>query len=280
MALTPGPSPETGEGSNVAAGVWCHETACVEQPSTIGPGTRIEPYAHIMAGATVGSGCRIGRNVVIARTAVVGDNVTIGHNVVVEDGVVLEEGVVCAPGVVFATVRMLRALPPSSGNEQQPNVGGEAAVGETETVTPFASKGTAPFLLTRTLGQSPFAAKPIVVPPTRDLGGQRHDSRRRNGRNLWRCRGWRGGHPRCAELRGDDRSARPRSEMVVPLHEAFAEPAPRSTFSARCPACGRSYRLIGTGAEEYSPAEERRRRKAELYRAERRFVESTVRHDR
>ena len=154
----------------MAAGVWCHETACVEQPSTIGPGTRIEPYAHIMAGATVGSGCRIGRNVVIARTAVVGDNVTIGHNVVVEDGVVLEEGVVCAPGVVFATVRMLRALPPSSGNEQQPNVGGEAAVGETETVTPFASKGTAPFLLTRTLGQSPFAAKPIVVRQHATLG--------------------------------------------------------------------------------------------------------------
>ena len=51
---------------------------------------------------------------------------------------------------------------------------------------------------------------------------------------------------------------------------------PRSKFSARCPACGRNYRLIGTGAEEYSPAEESRRRKAELYRMERRFVESTV----
>ncbi len=49
---------------------------------------------------------------------------------------------------------------------------------------------------------------------------------------------------------------------------------PRVTFTAVCPVCHLHYRLIGTGAEEYSPAEERRRRKAELYRLERRFVES------
>ncbi len=91
IGLTPDPSPD-GRGE-----LW-HETACVEQPSIVGPGTRIGPYAHVVGGATVGSGCRIGRNVVIAATAVVGDNVTIGHNVVVEDGVVFEDDVVCAPG--------------------------------------------------------------------------------------------------------------------------------------------------------------------------------------
>ncbi len=49
---------------------------------------------------------------------------------------------------------------------------------------------------------------------------------------------------------------------------------PRSTLVATCPVCHSHYRLIGASAEEYSPAEEARRRRAELYRLERRFVES------
>ncbi len=136
MALTPGSSPAAGEGSDMAAGVWCHETACVEQPSTVGPGTRIGAYSHVMAGATVGSGCQIGRNVVIAPTAVVGDNVVIGHNVVVEDGVVIEDEVVCGPGVVFATIRLPRAVPQLLGSE--------------------ADAGTVPIFVSAKMGQSPL----------------------------------------------------------------------------------------------------------------------------
>ena len=81
-----------------------HETALVEQPSTIGPRTRIGRFAHVKPGATIGADCDLGQNVVIGSTAVIGDGVKIGNNVVVDDGVVLEDGVFCGPGVVFATV--------------------------------------------------------------------------------------------------------------------------------------------------------------------------------
>ncbi len=49
---------------------------------------------------------------------------------------------------------------------------------------------------------------------------------------------------------------------------------PRFSLRAACPVCRRNYRLTGAGAEEYSPEEERRRRKADLYSQERRFVAS------
>jgi UDP-2-acetamido-3-amino-2,3-dideoxy-glucuronate N-acetyltransferase len=55
---------------------------------------------------------------------------------------------------------------------------------------------------------------------------------------------------------------------------------PQFSLSAACPACGLNYRLTGTGAEEYSPEEERRCRKAELYSLERRFVESITPRNR
>ncbi len=81
-----------------------HETACVEQPSTIGPRTRIGRFAHVKPGATIGADCDLGPGAVVGSTAVVGDGVRIGRHVVVDDGVVLEDGVFCGPGVVLAPV--------------------------------------------------------------------------------------------------------------------------------------------------------------------------------
>ncbi|MBU4272649.1 MAG: hypothetical protein KKE86_05260 [Planctomycetes bacterium] len=277
-ALTPYPSPnERGEvveqkkGTVPVSGkggqspfspeVWCHETACVEQPSMIGPGTRIGPYAHVMAGATVGSGCRIGRNVVIAPTAVVGDNVSIGHNVVVEDGVVLEEGVVCAPGVVFATLGMSRGLSQSSGNVQQPNVGGEAAVGEKGTV----SLPTAKRIVVRrraSLGTNATILDGVTVHIYAVIG---------TGAVVA------SDVPSYAVMIGVP--AR-QEKWLCSCTKGKLNLDPRFSLSAMCPACRLKYRLTSTGAEEYSPEEERRRRKADLYSLERRYVESITPRNR
>jgi UDP-2-acetamido-3-amino-2,3-dideoxy-glucuronate N-acetyltransferase len=246
---------ERAEQSGPVAGIWCHETACVEQPSIIGPGTRIGPYAHVMAGATVGSGCRIGRNVVIAPTAVVGDNVTIGHNVVVEDGVVLEADVVCAPGVVFATVRLPRAVPQLLGSEKQSDVGDETIIDEEAISSPPAAKrivvrqhailgANATILGGVTVDIYSVVGAGAVV--TSDVPSYAVVTGVPARRLKWLCR--------CTR------------------HSLNLDP--RSTFNAVCPTCHLHYRLIRTGAEEYSAAEERRRRKADLYRIERRFVES------
>ena len=109
--------------------------------------------------------------------------------------------------------------------------------------------------------------------------GQRHDSRRRNGPSIWRCRGRRGGYGRDVPSYAVVVECRPSSEMAVRC-ATFAEPRSGISLSAVCPACRLNYRLTSTGAEEYSREEERRRRKEELYSLERRFVESITPRNR
>jgi UDP-2-acetamido-3-amino-2,3-dideoxy-glucuronate N-acetyltransferase len=83
---------------------FAHESAYVDQPCTIGDGTRIWHFAHVMKGARIGAKCSIGQNVVISSTAVIGDGVKIQNNVSVYDGVVLEDHVFCGPSMVFTNV--------------------------------------------------------------------------------------------------------------------------------------------------------------------------------
>lgn len=88
---------------------FAHPTACVDPPCSIGAGTRIWHFSHVMKGARIGANCSIGQNVVIASTAVVGDGVKIQNNVSVYDGVVLEDNVFCGPSMVFTNVNNPRS---------------------------------------------------------------------------------------------------------------------------------------------------------------------------
>lgn len=83
---------------------FVHPTAVVEKPSTVGPGTRIWHFCHVMAGAAIGADCVLGQNVFVASTARIGDHVKIQNNVSVYDGVELEDEVFCGPSVVFTNV--------------------------------------------------------------------------------------------------------------------------------------------------------------------------------
>jgi UDP-2-acetamido-3-amino-2,3-dideoxy-glucuronate N-acetyltransferase len=81
-----------------------HETACIDLPCSIGKGSKIWHFSHVMKGARIGANCSLGQNVVIASSAVIGDGVKIQNNVSVYDGVTLEEHVFCGPSMVFTNV--------------------------------------------------------------------------------------------------------------------------------------------------------------------------------
>ena len=83
---------------------FAHESAYVDNPCTIGKGTRIWHFSHIMKGARIGENCSIGQNVVIGSTAVVGGGVKIQNNVSICDAVTIEDGVFCGPSMVFTNV--------------------------------------------------------------------------------------------------------------------------------------------------------------------------------
>ena len=83
---------------------FVHESAYVDQPCTIGKGTKIWHFAHVMKGAKIGEKCSLGQNVVIGSAAVIGNGVKIQNNVSIYDAVTIEDGVFCGPSMVFTNV--------------------------------------------------------------------------------------------------------------------------------------------------------------------------------
>jgi acetyltransferase-like isoleucine patch superfamily enzyme len=77
-----------------------HETAIVES-SSIGPGTRIWAYAHILPGAVIGGDCNVCDLVFVENDVRVGDRVTIKCGVQLWDGVEIEDDVFIGPNATF-----------------------------------------------------------------------------------------------------------------------------------------------------------------------------------
>ncbi|WP_437673382.1 acyltransferase [Sorangium sp. So ce131] len=88
---------------------FAHATACIDQPCTIGEGTRIWHFCHVAAGARIGRGCVLGQNVFVAGSAVLGDGVRVQNNVSVYDGTVIEDDVFLGPSAVLTNVVNPRA---------------------------------------------------------------------------------------------------------------------------------------------------------------------------
>ena len=86
-----------------------HDTACIDDNVTIGDGTAIWHFSHLMPGTVIGKNCNIGQNVVIGPDVTIGRGCKIQNNVSVYKGVTLEDEVFCGPSMVFTNVFNPRA---------------------------------------------------------------------------------------------------------------------------------------------------------------------------
>jgi UDP-2-acetamido-3-amino-2,3-dideoxy-glucuronate N-acetyltransferase len=80
--------------------VFVHPSALCESTS-VGHGTRIWAFAHVMQGAIVGCHCNIGGHAFIEDGAVIGDRVTVKNGAMIWHGVTLEDDAFIGPGVIF-----------------------------------------------------------------------------------------------------------------------------------------------------------------------------------
>ncbi len=83
---------------------FAHETAVIDSGCTIGRGTKIWHFSHIMTGCTIGEGCNIGQNVVVSPGVQLGMNVKIQNNVSLYTGVICEDDVFLGPSMVFTNI--------------------------------------------------------------------------------------------------------------------------------------------------------------------------------
>jgi len=83
---------------------FAHESAVIDQGCTIGKGTKIWHFSHIMSNCKIGERCNIGQNVVVSPEVVLGNNVKVQNNVSIYTGVICEDDVFLGPSMVFTNV--------------------------------------------------------------------------------------------------------------------------------------------------------------------------------
>lgn len=80
---------------------FVHERALVDEGVTIGPGTRVWGFTHLLSGARIGADCNICEQVFIEGDVVVGDRVTVKCGVQLWNGLRVEDDVFIGPNVTF-----------------------------------------------------------------------------------------------------------------------------------------------------------------------------------
>jgi len=96
---------------------FVHKSAIVDEGATIGKGTKIWHFSHVMPKAKIGENCSLGQNVYVANQVNIGNSVKIQNNVSLYEGVVLEDFVFCGPSMVFTNVKIPRAAFPRNTSD-------------------------------------------------------------------------------------------------------------------------------------------------------------------
>ncbi len=113
---------------------FVHPSAYVDASASIGAGTKIWHFSHVMEGAAIGEQCNIGQNVMLGRGVRIGKHVKIQNNVSVYEGVTLEDDVFCGPSMVFTNVYNPRSHIPRKDEIKQTLVKQGATIGANATV--------------------------------------------------------------------------------------------------------------------------------------------------
>lgn len=90
--------------------IFIHPKALVESRS-IGKGTRVWGFTHVMKGARIGNNCNIGEHCYVESGVVVGDHVTVKNGVALWEGVTVEDGAFIGPFAVFTNDLRPRSMP-------------------------------------------------------------------------------------------------------------------------------------------------------------------------
>lgn len=106
----------------------------IDAGCTIGEGTRIWHFSHLMAGCVVGRDCNIGQNVVISPGVVLGNRVKVQNNVSVYTGVTCGDEVFLGPSCVFTNVINPRSAISRKDQYKETHVDQGATIGANATI--------------------------------------------------------------------------------------------------------------------------------------------------
>lgn len=163
-------------------GAKVHESAYVDEGATVGNGTKIWHFAHILPNTRVGERCSIGQNVMIGPKVDVGHGCKIQNNVSLYEGVVLEDDVFCGPSCVFTNVINPRAFVERKAEFKRTLVRRGAAIGANATIVCGVELGEYCFIAAGAVVTRDVPAFALMAGvPARRIGWMSHDGERLDG---------------------------------------------------------------------------------------------------
>jgi UDP-2-acetamido-3-amino-2,3-dideoxy-glucuronate N-acetyltransferase len=150
---------------------YAHETALVDEGCTIGEGTKIWHFSHIMSNCIIGEKCNIGQNVVVSPEVILGNNVKVQNNVSIYTGVVCDDDVFLGPSMVFTNVINPRSAINRRDQYAKTHVGKGASIGANATIVCGHDIGEYAFIGAGAVVTKTVPAFALVVGnPARQLG--------------------------------------------------------------------------------------------------------------
>ena len=113
---------------------FAHESSFIDDGVTVGAGTKIWHFSHILKGSVIGKNCSIGQNAVVGPDVKMGNGCKIQNNVSIYKGVTLEDNVFCGPSMVFTNVFNPRAHIPRMDEMRPTLVKKGATIGANATI--------------------------------------------------------------------------------------------------------------------------------------------------
>lgn len=115
-------------------GALIHESSYVDDGVSIGAGSKIWHFVHILPGTAIGRNVSVGQNVMAGPNVRIGDNCKIQNNVSLYEGVELDDDVFCGPSCVFTNVFNPRAAVSRKTEFRKTSVRRGATIGANATI--------------------------------------------------------------------------------------------------------------------------------------------------
>ena len=150
---------------------YVHPTAVIDDDVTIGAGSKIWHFCHLMPGSKLGRDCNLGQNVMIANDVRLGNNVKVQNNVSIYAGVECEDDVFLGPSMVFTNVRNPRSGVNRRGQYERTLVRRGVTIGANSTIVCGIELGEYVFIGAGTVVTKDVPSYALLVGnPARQIG--------------------------------------------------------------------------------------------------------------
>ena len=151
--------------------IYIHLSAIVDDNVSIGSGTKVWHFCHILPGSKIGADCVLGQNVMVGPSVSIGKGCKIQNNVSLYKGVTLEDDVFCGPSCVFTNVLTPRAFVERKDEFLPTLVGRGATIGANATIVCGVSLGAYSFVAAGAVVTSDVSAYAMMMGvPARQRG--------------------------------------------------------------------------------------------------------------